>query len=132
MIQRGITDMVVYSGDLVRRDSEGFLFWQGRRDGLVKVSGNRISFTEIEDAALAHPAVRAAAAGALKPDPMLDPTLVLFVESADGAGITQSLDAHLRRTLPGYAVPARIVVLDSLPLNTNNKYDVKSMLAKLA
>ena len=132
MIRRGITGMVVYSGDLVRRDAEGFLFWQGRRDGLVKVSGNRISFTEIEDAALAHPSVRAAAAGALKPDPMLDPVLVLFVECPDGAAITDALDAHLRRTLPGYTVPQHIVVMDSLPLNTNNKYDVKTMLAELA
>jgi acyl-CoA ligase (AMP-forming) (exosortase A-associated) len=132
MIKRGITGMVVYSGDLVRRDTDGFLFWLGRRDGLVKVSGNRISFTEIEDAALAHPAVRAAAAGALKPDPMVDPVLVLFVESAEGPSVTESLDALLRRTLPGYTVPSRIIVLDSLPLNTNNKYDVKSMLAELA
>jgi acyl-CoA ligase (AMP-forming) (exosortase A-associated) len=132
MIKRGITGMVVYSGDLVRRDAEGFLFWQGRRDGLVKVSGNRISFTEIEDAALAHPAVRAAAAGALKPDPMADPVLVLFVESTEGPSVTESLDALLRRTLPGYTVPSRIIVLDNLPLNTNNKYDVKSMLAELA
>lgn len=131
MVKRGITGMVVYSGDLVRRDSEGFLFWLGRRDGLVKVSGNRISFTEIEEAALAHPSVRVAAAGALKPDPMVDPVLVLFVESPEGASVTEALDAHLRRTLPGYTVPSRIVVLDSLPLNTNNKYDVKTMLANL-
>lgn len=132
MLKRGITGMVVYSGDLVVRDADGFLFYKGRRDSLVKISGNRISFAEIEEAAMGFAGVRACAAGALPPaEPGADPRLVLFVESPQGDAVRPGLEVHLKRELPGFAVPSRIVVLAGLPLNQNGKYDVKRMISDL-
>ncbi len=130
LTRRGITGTVVFSGDLVAADAEGFLYYKGRGDAQIKISGNRISFAEIEDAALTHPKVRACVAGGHKTDLADDPVLVLFVEGAADAGLADDLRNHLRAELPGYAVPSEIVLHDRLVVNTNNKYDVKRMLAE--
>jgi acyl-coenzyme A synthetase/AMP-(fatty) acid ligase len=132
MTRRGIGGLVVYSGDLVVRDEDGYLFYKGRRDGLIKISGNRISYAEVEAAAIAFPGTPAAAAGALPAsEPGGDPRLVLFIEGTGDPAHREALDAHLRRTLPGYAVPSRLVFLPVLPLNQNGKYDVKRLVADL-
>ena len=78
--------------------------------------------------------VLACAAGAVSaPEPGADPSLVLFVETllTDKPRFATELRDHLKRELPGYAVPARIDVRDDLPLNQNNKYDVKRLIAEL-
>lgn len=126
---RGITETVVFSGDLVSRDDEGFLYYQSRGDAQIKISGNRISFAEIEDVAMTHPDVRACVAGGHKTDLAADPVLVLFVESDGGDAVAEDLNTSLRQELPSYTVPSRIVVLKRLNLNNNNKYDVKRMIA---
>jgi acyl-CoA synthetase (AMP-forming)/AMP-acid ligase II len=134
MMRRGIGGMVVYSGDVAIRDADGFIYYKGRRDSLVKISGNRISFAEIEEAAMGMKGVLACAAGAVSAsEPGADPSLVLFVETllTDKPRFAAELRDHLKRELPGYAVPARIDVRDDLPLNQNNKYDVKRLIAEL-
>lgn len=135
MLARGITGMVVYSGDLAVRDEDGFLYYKGRRDSLVKISGNRISFAEIEEAANGMKGVLACAAGAVpSPVPGADPTLILFVETdaPDLDRFLHDIAEHLKRELPGFSVPARIEARDVLPLNQNNKYDVKRLIEELA
>lgn len=127
---RGITGTVVYSGDLVRQDADGFLFYETRMDGQIKISGNRISFAEIEEVALAHPEVRACAAGGRKVDLAQDPELLLFVESDGGEDVAEALMAQLRAELPGFSVPSRIFTRPRLILNANGKYDVKQMIAE--
>ena len=75
---RNNADRVCYSGDLVRSDEEGFLFFVGRRDHQIKSSGFRISPTEVEDLICRIPLIRQAAViGA--PDPVLGQHLVAFV-----------------------------------------------------
>jgi len=128
--QRVIEGTVVFSGDLVRRDAEGFLFYETRIDSQIKISGNRLSFTEIEDVALAHPDVRACAAGGRKSDLASDPELVLFVETDGPETVAENIMEQLRAELPGYAVPSRVIARRSLILNNNNKYDVKRMIAE--
>jgi len=135
MLARGIAETVVYSGDLVIRDEDGFLYYKGRRDSLVKISGNRISFAEIEEAANRMPGVLACAAGAVPAaEPGADPALILFVETnaSDRDAFLADLSAHLKRELPSFSVPARIELRETLPLNQNNKYDVKRLIAEMA
>ncbi|AKM41078.1 amino acid adenylation protein [Burkholderia contaminans] len=115
------------TGDLVRRRADGVFDFIGRVDHQVKLRGLRIELGEIEAQLAAHEAVREACAvvhgqGALA-------QLVAYVElTADARAAAQpveaaTLDAHLRRTLPDYMVPAQLIVLDALPRNANSKVD---------
>ncbi len=53
-----LPEIAVFSGDTVRRDEEGFLYFIGRRDEMIKTSGYRVSPTEVEEVALRHAARR--------------------------------------------------------------------------
>lgn len=128
----GVNGTVVYSGDVVSRDADGFLYYHSRADAQIKILGNRISFREVEDTAMALPGLRACVAGG-RPDPAGgDPALVLFAEGEDADGtLAARLDHRLRQELPGYTVPSVIIVVDRLQMNPNGKYDFKAMLAAL-
>lgn len=130
----GISGQVVYSGDVVTYDADGFLYYRGRRDAQIKILGNRISFREIEDAAMALDQVRACVAGGRPANiPGADPSLVLFVEGDEQDGsLAEQVHAHLRAELPGYTVPSEIIVMAELIVNPNGKYDVNAMLSASA
>ena len=127
--RRGISGTVVFSGDLVEADEEGYLYYKGRGDAQIKISGHRISFAEIEDVALTHPAVRACVAAGHKRDQAPDPVLVLFVEG-EGEDLREELEALLRAELPSYTVPSEIVLCERLIVNNNGKYDARRMIAE--
>src|SRR5690606_20866251 len=74
----------VWSGDRVRRDENGFLYFVGRRDAMIKSAGNRISPQEIEDAAIATGLVAEAVALGV-PDERLGQAVHLVVRGAAGA-----------------------------------------------
>ena len=109
----------VWSGDTVRRDSNGLLYFVGRDDAMIKSSGNRISPQEIEDAAIASEVVEEAVAyGA--PDQRLGHAIHLVVR---GTGDDEGLRAALRRELPNFMQPHHIRWVDAMPLNPNGKID---------
>ena len=109
----------VWSGDTMVIGSDGLLRFRARDDAMIKVSGNRISPTEIEEAALASGAVRDAAAfGVL--DERTGQAIVLV---AVGEGDEAALRTHLRRELPAHMQPARIIWRDALPTGPNGKLD---------
>ncbi|EPH43046.1 non-ribosomal peptide synthetase [Streptomyces aurantiacus] len=111
------------TGDLVRRRADGLLEFLGRTDHQVKVRGFRVELGEIEQVLRRHPAVGDAVVVAIADD-RAEQTLVGYVEPAPGgAPRPGELIEHCRGTLPGYMVPAQLVVLDSLPLNPNGKVD---------
>ena len=97
---------------------------------MIKVSGNRISPTEIEEAALASGAVSDAAAFGV-PDERLGQAIVL-VAVAKGEGAEERLRAYLRRELPPHMQPQRIVWKDRLPVGPNGKLDRTALKAELA
>lgn len=101
-------EIVCFSGDLVRRDAQGVLWYVGRRDGLIKTAGFRVGPAEVEAAALASElVVTATAFGA--PDPALGQTVELVVTTAGDAPLdTAALLRHCRATLPAYMVPRRV------------------------
>ncbi|AOJ74277.1 non-ribosomal peptide synthetase [Burkholderia ubonensis] len=115
------------TGDLVRRRADGVFDFIGRVDHQVKLRGLRIELGEIEAQLAAHDAVREACA--VVHGHRGDAQLVAYVELTDDARAAAqpvdaaTLDAHLRRTLPDYMVPAQIIVLDALPRNANSKVD---------
>src|SRR6185295_13959959 len=88
----------VWSGDMVRRDEGGLLYFVGREDGMIKTSGNRVSPTEVEEAALASGLVAEAVALGY-PDARLGEGIALVVRP-DRRGDEDALRAFLKRQLP--------------------------------
>ena len=120
----------VWSGDTVVKGVDGLLRFKGRDDAMIKVSGNRISPTEIEEAALASGAVADAAAFGV-PDERLGQAIVL-IAVASGEQAEERLRAFLRRELPPHMQPRDIVWKDSLPLGPNGKLDRTALKADIA
>ena len=119
----------VWSGDTVVKGDDGLLRFRGRDDAMIKVSGNRISPTEIEEAALASGAVGDAAAFGV-PDERLGQAIVL-VAVARAKGAEETLRTYLRRELPPHMQPLRIIWKDRLPIGPNGKLDRTALKAEL-
>ncbi|MFD0141698.1 MULTISPECIES: amino acid adenylation domain-containing protein [unclassified Streptomyces] len=107
------------SGDRVRRDENGVLDFLGRLDDQVKIRGHRVELGEIESVLQTHPTVARAAVV------HRDERLSAFVECRPGVAAPDStaLRAHLALTLPQYMLPARIHLVDDLPLTGTGKID---------
>ena len=113
--------MAVWSGDRVRRDGEGLLYFVGREDGMIKSSGNRVSPTEVEEAAIASGLVHEAVALGY-PDPRLGEGIALVVRP-DRRGEEEKLRAFLKRQLPNFMQPGPILWREELPRSPNGKLD---------
>lgn len=121
-----IPEMAVWSGDTVRADEEGFLYFISRNDEMIKTSGYRVSPTEVEEVIYARGQVAEAAAIGVT-HPMLGQAIVAVVSPREGMQLdTDVLLAACKQHLPGYMLPDRIVIWDgSLPRNPNGKIDRK-------
>ncbi|WP_051768320.1 acyl-CoA ligase (AMP-forming), exosortase A system-associated [Sphingobium sp. DC-2] len=111
----------VWSGDKVRRDADGLLYFIGRDDAMIKSAGNRISPTEIEEAAAAVPGVSEAVAMGVK-DERLGQAVLLLIRSADPQAEAQ-VEAHLKAELPNFMHPRAIVGREDFPRTPNGKID---------
>jgi acyl-coenzyme A synthetase/AMP-(fatty) acid ligase len=121
--------MAVWSGDTVRRSANGLLYFVGREDEMIKVSGNRISPFEIEEAALASGAVAEAVAFGV-PDDRLGQAILLVVRGL-GAAAEARLSAYFKAELPGFMLPKAVIWRDDLPRNANGKLDRAGLKAEL-
>jgi acyl-CoA ligase (AMP-forming) (exosortase A-associated) len=118
-----VSEPAVWSGDRVVRDPEGFLYFVGRMDEMIKTSGYRVSPTEIEEAAYDTGLVRDAVALGM-PDPRLGQHVVLVVTAAGPVPLApERLRAELRTRLPRYMLPKEVIVRASLPRSPNGKFD---------
>lgn len=123
-------ERVLATGDLFRRDQEGFLYFVGRRDDIIKSRGEKVAPREVENALCTMPAVREAAVVGV-PDHRLGETVHAHVSlHAD-----QDLDpAELRRRcaarLEDYMVPQRVVLHEDLPKTANGKIDKRALAAQ--
>lgn len=115
-------EIAVFSGDTVVADDEGFLFFVGRRDEMIKTSGYRVSPTEIEEVAYASGIVRDAVALGVE-DPALGQRIVLIASAINGSLDTPALLTAFRRQLPQYMVPSSIVEMAAIPTTPNGKFD---------
>jgi acyl-coenzyme A synthetase/AMP-(fatty) acid ligase len=117
----------VWSGDRVRQDEQGLLYFVGREDAMIKTSGNRVSPTEVEEAAVASGVVAEAVALGI-PDNRLGEAIALVVR---GEGPDEALRNYLRRELPNFMQPAHIVWRDELPRSPNGKLDREAIKSEL-
>jgi acyl-CoA ligase (AMP-forming) (exosortase A-associated) len=113
--------IAVWSGDKVRREGDGLLYFVGRDDEMIKVSGNRISPTEIEQAAEdSGSVVESVAIGV--PDDRLGQAIILVARAKAGAS-EDALSAWFKAELPAFMAPKQIIWRDELPRNPNGKLD---------
>lgn len=122
--------MAVWSGDRVRRDAQGLLHFVGRRDAMIKTSGNRVSPQEVEEAAVATGLVAEAVALGL-PDPQLGQAIHLVARSFPGAA-QDALIPALTRALPNFMVPRHVHWREIMPVSPNGKLDRVALAAELA
>ncbi|MEO9469417.1 acyl-CoA ligase (AMP-forming), exosortase A system-associated [Parasphingorhabdus sp.] len=117
--------LAVWSGDTVKRGKDGLLYFVGRTDSMIKSSGNRISPSEIEEAAIASGLVAETVALGI-PDERLGHAIHLFVRSSNAAAgedQQKQLAQYLKRALPNFMQPHAIAWLDEFPKNPNGKLD---------
>lgn len=115
------------TGDLFRVDEEGYLWFAGRADDLLKVSGLWVSPLEVEDCLMQHPDVVLAAVIGADDEGLQKPRAYVSVrESARArAGLVEELQAHCKAKLTKHKYPRWIVVVDELPKNDRGKVDKK-------
>lgn len=113
--------MAVWSGDTVRRDANHLLYFVGRDDAMIKTAGNRVSPTEVEEAAIASGLIYEAVAFGV-PDARLGAAIILIVRGKSGAD-KDGLAGYLKQVLPNFMQPQGIEWRDELPRNPNGKLD---------
>ncbi len=132
--QDGLTipELAVWSGDTVKMDDEGYLYFIGRRDEMIKTSGYRVSPTEIEEVIYAIDAVGEAVALGV-PHPMLGQAIVVIATSRNGATLdTDMLVATCKQHFPAFMVPSHFDIRElNLPRSPNGKIDRKSLFLEM-
>ncbi|HMH83473.1 MAG TPA: benzoate-CoA ligase family protein [Gemmatimonadales bacterium] len=111
------------SGDMVRRDPDGYFTYCGRVDDLLKVSGKWLAPQEVENCLLQHPAVKeVAVVGVVGEHGLVKPhAFVVAKERRDGLG--EELQAFVRERLEPYKYPREVIFLDALPRTHLGKVD---------
>ncbi|GCD91326.1 acyl-CoA ligase (AMP-forming), exosortase A system-associated [Nocardioides sp. LS1] len=116
-------ELAVWSGDTVVADEDGFLYFVGRTDDMIKTSGYRVSPTEIEEAAYETGLVRDAVAVGV-PDERLGQRVVLVVTTSAPGGLdVEAVQQSLRQALPLFMVPGEVQEWDEMPRSANGKFD---------
>jgi long-chain acyl-CoA synthetase len=118
----------LHSGDLCSLDADGFLYFHGRKDTLLKHHGFRLSPLEIEEAACGIPGV--IEAGAVKSE--ADDRLHLFISAKDSGLTAAQVVEELQKRLEPVKVPDQVHMIPELPKTANRKIDRKLLQARLA
>ncbi|MBV8123509.1 MAG: acyl-CoA ligase (AMP-forming), exosortase A system-associated, partial [Paucibacter sp.] len=122
-----LDEIAVFSGDTVKKDADGFLYFLGRRDDMIKTSGYRVSPTEIEEVVYATGLVGECAAFGLAHEALGQTVCLVACPPLGQSELdTDALMQACRNALPPYMCPAQFKVLDApLPRNPNGKIDRK-------
>jgi len=125
-------ELAVWSGDRVVTDEDGFLYFVGRADEMIKTSGYRVSPTEVEEVVYETGLVRDAVALGVE-DARVGQRIALVVSPSNGTALDpETLLAALRKQLPLYMVPRQVVVRPQLPRSPNGKFDRNLLRQELA
>jgi len=122
-----LRDGWLYTGDLVRRDRDGYFWFEGRKKEIIIRGGSNISPQEVEEALYQHPAVfEAGVIG--KPHPVYGEQVVAFVSLREGHHATeQQLRDFARKRLADYKVPERVFFVPVLPKNATGKVQRRAL-----
>lgn len=123
-------ERVVYSGDLAKRDEDGYLYHLGRNDGMIKSQGYRLSPEEVEDLLIGSGLVHEACAFGVE-DPEVGQNVMAVVSLRNGSetevGAVEKIREHVIKNGPPYMVPKEIFVEKELPKTGSGKIDRKGI-----
>jgi acyl-coenzyme A synthetase/AMP-(fatty) acid ligase len=116
-------EKILCTGDLFRMDEEGFLYFVGRKDDMIKTRGERVSPKEVENAI--HEADGIAEVAVLPvPDDILGSAIKAYVVLKDGSTLNEKqLFIHCKKVLEEFAIPKYFEFRDTLPKNASGKID---------
>ena len=122
------------TGDLFRLDEEGYLWFGGRADELLKVSGLWVSPLEVEDCLLAHAAVAEVAVVGVEVDGLMASRAYVVAREghAAGEGLAGELQQWAKGRLARHKYPRQVVFVSELPKNDRGKIDRKALRALVA
>jgi acyl-coenzyme A synthetase/AMP-(fatty) acid ligase len=118
------------TGDLVTRDIAGDLFYLGRIDSEVKISGYRVNLKEIENVIQGYEKVNQCVVLYLADDAGQGLATAFVTWNDDAKAAHNELDAYCRQILPWYMVPGKLIFVDGFPLNVNGKIDKSALKEK--
>ncbi len=118
-----LDEIAVWSGDKVVADEEGFLYFVGRDDEMIKSSGYRISPTEVEEAIYASGMIQDVVVTSAPDEELGEIILAAVTATGSDKGDSDSLTGFLRTTLPAFMLPKSFFWFDELPRNPNGKLD---------
>lgn len=121
----------VKTGDMCRRDADGYFWMEGRTDDMLKVGGIWVAPAEIEDCLLKHPAVSEAAVVGYAEEGLVKPRAFLVLKAGQEASpaLAAEVQEFVKRTLAPYKYPREVVFRDALPKNDRGKLDRKALKA---
>ncbi len=121
-------ERVLCTHDLFRMDDEGYLYFVGRTDDIIKTRGEKVSPIEVENALHRISGVREAAVVGV-PDPLLGEAICAYVVTDPTAGLTeQSLRAASSAYLESHMVPTQVILCGALPRSPNGKIDKRLLM----
>lgn len=125
-------EKVLYSGDLFRRDEEGYLYFVARKDDIIKTGGQKVSPKEVENVIYALPGIIEAAVVGL-PDPVLGMAIKAVVVVEPKAGLTpRDVIRHCARHLEDFMVPKVVEFSDSLPKTESGKIKRRQVASEIS
>lgn len=120
-------ERVLYTGDLFRRDEEGFLYFVGRKDEIIKTRGEKVSPKEVENVLYALEGVTEAAVVGL-PDPILGQAIMAVLVLGEGVTLTKKdVLRHCARHLEDFMIPKSVEFRDALPKTDSGKIQRKEV-----
>jgi long-chain acyl-CoA synthetase len=129
--QKKFRDGWLYTGDLMRRDEDGFFYFVGRKDDMINVSGENVYPKEIVDILLRHPDIRDACVVPVRHAVKGAVPVAFIVSSAPGRTSAEEIKQFFLKYGAPYAYPRRIYFLEAMPLGGTGKVD-RAQLVKLA
>ena len=118
-------EMWLYTGDLFRSDEDGFLYWVGRKDDIIKSRGEKVSPREVEDVLHQHPQIAEAAVIGVDDEVLGQAVRAVVRLQSDAELSVRDVQSHCRSFLEDFMVPQQVVFRDSLPRTANGKIDKK-------
>ena len=122
-----LRDGWIHTGDLVRRDEKGFLYFVGRNAEFMRISGENVSAYEVEHAIQKHPSVLEAAVYAV-PSELAEDEIMVSVSLVEGHSLSEAaLVEFLRENLPKFAVPRFVKIVDEFPKTETQRIRKKEL-----
>jgi acyl-CoA synthetase (AMP-forming)/AMP-acid ligase II len=120
-------EKVLYSGDLFRMDEEGYLYFLGRKDDIIKTRGEKVSPREVENVLYELSEVAEAAVLGV-PDPVLGEAIKAVLTLREGVVLSEQLVLrHCARRLENFMVPTMVEVRTVMPRTTTGKIDKRTL-----